>query len=356
MARCEPTAELSGEADTVEESRYLFVSYSRRDAEVVWPVVEAIGEELALRGLPVRTWMDVNDLRPGEDWAQSITSALQRSVGLLIFVSAHSLHSDWISHEIEVATTTKSDRLILPIRLDDSTLLPLQLAARQAIDLRGPRSVSVRDAAVAVALSVEQHLQNASAAARWAVSDLEASQLAEDLVTGIREAEPDQPDAIARSVFVVHGHDSEARAELVDYLRRMEVEPVILSEQSPGEGHSLFQKFMSVAEKAQFAVVLLGADDRGASRKQYEAEGVGERALQFRARQNVVLELGFFFGRLGWEKVFVLYKEPDLVFPNFERPSDLDGVVFESISEAGWQSRLELRLRAARVLPATSRP
>ena len=61
---------------------------------------------------------------------------------------------------------------------------------------------------------------------------------------------------------------------------------------------------------------------------------MGERALQFRARQNVILELGFFYGYLGWEHVFVLYKPPDEIFPNFERPSDLGGVVFDEV-EAG---------------------
>jgi predicted nucleotide-binding protein len=40
-----------------------------------------------------------------------------------------------------------------------------------------------------------------------------------------------------------------------------------------------------------------------------------------RARQNVVFELGFFFGSVGRERVAVLY-EPDV-----EKPSDIDGLV-----------------------------
>src|SRR3954465_8208581 len=146
---------MSGQAGTVDDSRYLFVSYSRRDAEAVWPVVEAIDKELAARALPVRTWMDVNDLRPGEIWSQSISSALQRSVGLLIFVSANSLRSEWTNREVEVATATESDRLVVPIRLDESTALPSQLARHQWVDLSGTRSQDdVRTAAVAVAVAV----------------------------------------------------------------------------------------------------------------------------------------------------------------------------------------------------------
>ena len=109
----------------------------------------------------------------------------------------------------------------------------------------------------------------------------------------------------------------------------------------------VYPLFMAVASKAKFAVVLLSSDDYGASRRQYDAEGVRDRALQFRARQNVVLELGFFYGRLGWENVFVVFEAPDEVFPNFERPSDLDGVIFDAMSDPAWKSNLQTRLAKA---------
>jgi predicted nucleotide-binding protein len=60
------------------------------------------------------------------------------------------------------------------------------------------------------------------------------------------------------------------------------------------------------------------------------------------------LELGFFYGYLGWEKVFVLIKKPGKVFPNFERPSDLAGAVFDPIDEGGgWKTVLAAKLREA---------
>jgi len=104
---------------------------------------------------------------------------------------------------------------------------------------------------------------------------------------------------------------------------------------------------MSVGAKARFAIVLLCADDYGASRRQYDLPKVADRALQFRARQNVILDLGFFYGRLGRENVFVVFQEPDRGFPNFERPSDLDGVVFNSFSDTAWQKKLGAKLSAA---------
>jgi predicted nucleotide-binding protein len=143
-----------------------------------------------------------------------------------------------------------------------------------------------------------------------------------------------------------HGHSEAALEKLEEHLRSIGVEPVILSRREES-AQSLFQKFMAVASKAEFAVVLLSSDDYGASRRQYDADGVGDRALQFRARQNVILELGFFYGQLGWENVFVLVEEPDRVFPNFERPSDLDGVVFDEMSRPNWRASLTAKLVAA---------
>lgn len=144
----------------------------------------------------------------------------------------------------------------------------------------------------------------------------------------------------------MHGHDTQALAKLENYLASVCITAVVLSRQDESP-QSLFQKFMSVAAHARFAIVLLSADDYGASRRQYDAVGVGDRALQFRARQNVILELGFFYGRLGWENVFVVRQDPNQVFPNFERPSDLDGVVFDSMSDVAWQKKLGARLSAA---------
>ena len=97
------------------------------------------------------------------------------------------------------------------------------------------------------------------------------------------------------SVFVVHGRSPKALAELEGYLSSVGVSAVVLSrlDDSP---QSLFQKFWSVATQARFAIVLLSADDYGASRQQFEAVNVGDRVLQFRARQNVILEQAFSMG------------------------------------------------------------
>lgn len=61
-----------------------------------------------------------------------------------------------------------------------------------------------------------------------------------------------------------------------------------------------------------------------------------------RARQNVLLELGFFIGHLGRDKVCALKKGA------VEIPSDFAGVVWESMDDNnGWKQSLCRELEAA---------
>lgn len=83
-----------------------------------------------------------------------------------------------------------------------------------------------------------------------------------------------------------------------------------------------------------FAVVLLTPDDVGRAN--------GQTELENRARQNVLLELGYFIGKLGREKVCTLKKG------SVEIPSDFAGVVWQPMdSNHGWQKALGNELSAA---------
>lgn len=55
-----------------------------------------------------------------------------------------------------------------------------------------------------------------------------------------------------------------------------------------------------------------------------EGKAKSETNYRSRVRQNVVLELGMFLAKLGREKVAILLKEA----PDFERPSDIQGLVY----------------------------
>jgi predicted nucleotide-binding protein len=117
-------------------------------------------------------------------------------------------------------------------------------------------------------------------------------------------------------VFVVYGHDSIARTQLEAMLRRWGLEPLIL-DQLPSEGQTIIEKLENLTSDIQFAVVLATPDDEG-----HRAGHADERA--YRARQNVVLELGMLLKQLGRERVAILLKQQE----NMERPSDIQGLIY----------------------------
>jgi len=61
-----------------------------------------------------------------------------------------------------------------------------------------------------------------------------------------------------------------------------------------------------------------------------------------RARQNVILELGYFMGKLGRRRVAALYS------PDVELPSDIHGLGYIAVDPAGaWTFRLSTELASA---------
>ena len=136
-------------------------------------------------------------------------------------------------------------------------------------------------------------------------------------------------------VFVVHGHDDEMKQSVARVLSQLGLNPIILHEQ-PNRGSTLIEKFEQNAE-VQFAVALLSPDDMA-----YPASASPQSAKP-RARQNVILELGYFVGHLTRERVFAL-KRDDLL----EIPTDISGVIYTLYDQAGaWRFDLVRELKAA---------
>lgn len=136
---------------------------------------------------------------------------------------------------------------------------------------------------------------------------------------------------LSRKVFIVHGHDDGAREMVARFLERIGLEAIILHEQA-SQGRTVIEKVVAHGNVG-FAVVLLTPDDEGCA-KGGEPEP--------RARQNVLLELGYFIGRLGRDKVCALKRG------TLEIPSDFAGVVWETMdSSGGWKQALARELVAA---------
>ena len=141
------------------------------------------------------------------------------------------------------------------------------------------------------------------------------------------------PDQGGTKIFLVHGRNEEVKQEVAEFIKGVTSErPLILDEQTAGGSRTVIEKFEKYAGQARFVVVLLTGDDIGGLRSSGD--------LKNRARQNVVFELGYFFGRLGRDHVVALYEK------DVELPSDVHGITYIEMKR-GWTDKLKEEIRIA---------
>jgi predicted nucleotide-binding protein len=143
-----------------------------------------------------------------------------------------------------------------------------------------------------------------------------------------------------KEVFIVHGTDHGPMSELKAMLAAAGLKPIVLSDQ-PSGGRTLMEKLEEYSNVG-YAFVILTPDDLGGI---YESGGKWSRPTRFRsflknayprARQNVILELGYFLGKLGRDRVSCLLKKP------LEQPSDIHGVVYIRFEKSLEEVRSEI--------------
>jgi predicted nucleotide-binding protein len=138
----------------------------------------------------------------------------------------------------------------------------------------------------------------------------------------------------SKKVFIVHGHNEGIKQSVARLVEKLDIEAIILHEQ-PNKGRTIIEKFVEYSD-VNFAIVLLTADDIG--RQSIKSDD----SLKPRARQNVILELGFFLGKLGRSNVCALYEE------GVEIPSDYQGVIFVPLDDSGnWKFSISKELKEA---------
>ena len=141
------------------------------------------------------------------------------------------------------------------------------------------------------------------------------------------------PQPANKTVFLVHGHNDLIREMTARAIEKVGLTAIVLNEQV-NRSDTIIEKLERYAN-VQFAVVLMTADDVGGKKSPTPA-------LQDRARQNVILELGYFMGKIGRKQVCVLYEK------GVELPSDYYGVVYIEIDDRGaWRYALGKELKEA---------
>jgi len=123
--------------------------------------------------------------------------------------------------------------------------------------------------------------------------------------------------------FIVHGHDEKSLLKLKNFIQNSLKwgEPVILREQ-PSRGKTIIEKFEENILDIDYIFVLLTPDDK-------VLNSGDPNELKRRARQNVIFELGFFYGQYGRRsgRILVLHKGP------IEIPTDISGIIWIDISD-----------------------
>ncbi len=138
------------------------------------------------------------------------------------------------------------------------------------------------------------------------------------------------PARADREIFVVYGHDQNARNQLEALLRRWDLKPLFL-DQLPSEGQTIIEKLEKYTGQVGYAIVLATPDDEG-----HRVGRPDEKAS--RARQNVVLELGMVLSLLGRKRVAILLKKSH----SMEKPSDIQGLLYIPFKDNLEEAKLQL--------------
>ncbi len=94
---------------------YLFVSYSHRDTDKVYPILDAFYDR------KYRIWYD-ESCENGNDFRDELRDRIQRSEAVILFVSEHSMSSAFCG--MEIITAKEYGKRLYPIYLDDSVIPP----------------------------------------------------------------------------------------------------------------------------------------------------------------------------------------------------------------------------------------
>lgn len=137
---------------------------------------------------------------------------------------------------------------------------------------------------------------------------------------------PEFKEELGSDVLIVHGSDEEAKRLAAQFVKSLGLNAVILHEM-PDMGRIFIENFEEHREIG-FALVLLTHDDIGDN-------SIEKIELKPRAHQNVIFELGYLIGKLGWKRVCALYKG------KVDLPAKHDGIFYVEMDKGGtWEKTL----------------
>ncbi len=133
-------------------------------------------------------------------------------------------------------------------------------------------------------------------------------------------------------VFIVHGHDDAVKLEVAEFIKTLDLNPIILHQQA-NNGKTIIEKIEEHSDVG-FGIVLYTPCDVGSTKD-------NKKELKARARQNVVFEHGFLIGKIGRANVCALVSSPQIELPN-----DISGMVYTQMS-GNWKIELAKELKGS---------
>jgi predicted nucleotide-binding protein len=168
------------------------------------------------------------------------------------------------------------------------------------------------------------------------------------------EKSPRRKLALSKKVFIVHGRDHEPMKELKTMLYEFGLNPIVLHEEASG-GLTLPEKLERHAKDVGYAFAILTPDDIGGEKatiRKRLGDGLPLHLIEPsiinrmldgmlnnfepRARQNVIFEMGYFWGLLERKKVCCLLKG------DVEKPSDMEGIVYISFKDSVYDVQVKI--------------
>jgi len=346
----------------------VFLSWSGERSK---QVASALHDWLPLVLQSIRPWFPGYDINVGSRWSSEIGKELEESRFAIICLTPENLDASWLNFEAGALAKSMQSAFVVPylfgfepselrgplaqfqaVRAKNDDTWRLVQTMNRALGDSGIREEALRTVFDALWPAIEERFEKIEALvlplhtttapkatfdANTAFDTLSSkiSHLEDTirtLVTTPSQATSASSETSGHNVFLVHGRNEGVKETVARFLEKLGTVAIILQEQ-PNEGRTVIEKFEDFSE-AGYAVVLMTGDDVGSVS--------GDLAQRFRARQNVVFELGYFVAKLGRSRVCVLYQE------GVEIPSDFSGVLYVKLDQdGGWRLHLARELKTA---------
>lgn len=124
--------EINDNANKQEMDHQIFISYSRKDSEVIKPICAVLNE------LNVRYWIDIEGVYSGKNFKDVICNAIKKAKLVIFISSVNSNASENVAKEIGLAD--EYGKTIVPVRIDKSPYSPridYDLSCIDSIDFSG---------------------------------------------------------------------------------------------------------------------------------------------------------------------------------------------------------------------------